>query len=421
MNLTAILKRGSFASNALTVMAGTASAQLVSILVSPILTRLFPPHAFGTLAVYSSIAGVCSAVATLRYHTAIPIPRSDSDAEVLVKLSLALSIIVASISCILSFALGSTVARTFDVDSLVPWIYLLPISVVGAGVYQTLYFWAGRHGHFRSVSGGKVLGGVGGAAANISLGFCGLASGGLIVGSLINQWLTTAALLRKYLSGVGGIRTLGPLSELWSAARKYDRCPKLVLPADLINSVAQEAFVFLLSGCFSSVVVGLYSVTQRVVVLPSNLVAAAFADVFRQRASADYANTGSCRAIYLKTLKSLALMSLVPLLLLIIFAPAAFRIFFGAEWKAAGEYARIMAPLFAVRFVVSPLTWVFYVSGKQKYDLWGQVMLLTSTIGSIYIGSLQGDPRVSLGLVACTNSLVYAYYLILSYRFSVTR
>jgi O-antigen/teichoic acid export membrane protein len=48
--------------------------QAITVLVSPILTRLYTPEDFGVFGVYASILGIVTVVASLRYEYALPLP-----------------------------------------------------------------------------------------------------------------------------------------------------------------------------------------------------------------------------------------------------------------------------------------------------------------------------------------------------------
>ena len=67
-----------------------------------------------------------------------------------------------------------------------------------------------------------------------------------------------------------------------------------------------------------------------------------------------------------------------------------FGIFFGSEWRIAGEYAKIVAPFFFVRFVVSSVSNVNNIFEYQKLALSWQIMLLILSLGVIFISSYYG-------------------------------
>ena len=74
------LEQRPFLRNVSIMLTGTASGQLVSILLSPILTRLYSPQQFGVLSVYIAVVSILAVIASLRYELTIPLASSDDDA-----------------------------------------------------------------------------------------------------------------------------------------------------------------------------------------------------------------------------------------------------------------------------------------------------------------------------------------------------
>ncbi len=71
-----------------TLASGTAIAQLMLVLATPLLTRLYTPADYGTLAVYSSTLTVLLVLASLRYESAIPLPEDEDVAGSVLALTL---------------------------------------------------------------------------------------------------------------------------------------------------------------------------------------------------------------------------------------------------------------------------------------------------------------------------------------------
>src|SRR4051794_3820219 len=69
--------RRKFAWNVLVMMAGTVTAQTISLLLAPVLTRLFTPDQFGYLSVYGAALMIVGVIASLGLELAIPICMDD--------------------------------------------------------------------------------------------------------------------------------------------------------------------------------------------------------------------------------------------------------------------------------------------------------------------------------------------------------
>ena len=54
------------------MLTGTAAGQLVSLLLSPALTRIYSPQQFGVLSVYTALLTILVVIASLRYELTIP-------------------------------------------------------------------------------------------------------------------------------------------------------------------------------------------------------------------------------------------------------------------------------------------------------------------------------------------------------------
>ena len=90
--------RNKFVKNVMIVASGTAGAQLVTMLFSPIITRLYGPEAFGMMGTFMAIVNIIVPVAALTYPIAIVLAKKDNNARAIVNLSIFLSIIIAFIS-----------------------------------------------------------------------------------------------------------------------------------------------------------------------------------------------------------------------------------------------------------------------------------------------------------------------------------
>ncbi len=66
--------------NFMTLFSSSAFAQGISLLLAPVLSRIFTPDDFGLVALYLGILSVLSVLSTAKYEQAIMLPRKNSDA-----------------------------------------------------------------------------------------------------------------------------------------------------------------------------------------------------------------------------------------------------------------------------------------------------------------------------------------------------
>src|SRR5262249_37408183 len=138
------LPGGGFGRSVVTLASGTALAQLLLALAMPVLTRLYTPADYGSLAVYSSTLTVLLVCAPVRYEVAIPLPEDEPTAASLLVLTVSLLTGTAIILSLLVWVGGDGFVRVFKVPSLQPYLWLVPVGLFGAGMYQALSYWAIR-------------------------------------------------------------------------------------------------------------------------------------------------------------------------------------------------------------------------------------------------------------------------------------
>lgn len=399
----------------LVLVLGTTLAQLLPVLASPILTRLFTPEEFGLFSVFSSLVLLLAVPATLRYYLAIIVPDETSRARSIANLCL---LLVASFSAgilLVFLAASRWLLPLCSCEGNAALFLLVPLGILLAEGYNVFYAWSTRNREFGAMAGSRVAQGVATAGLQVATGVMRWGAAGLVVGLLAGQAVALVLLASKGSKEPLGIGS-SSVPEIRREAAAFRRFPLLSLPADLLNMTANQLPVFLLAAAFGATVAGNYGLTVRVLAAPISIVATAFVSVFQERAARAFSREGNCVAEYRRTFLVLTVLSLLPLIVLLLAAPQLFAWIFGEEWRVAGEYARLMAPLYALRFVASPLSYVLYIAQKQSWDLVWQVGLLVSTAAALGLGAVQGDAIFALLLFTIAYGALYVIYLGLSWR-----
>lgn len=94
-----LTERGSMQSDGV-VTTGTASSQAFTLAFTAVKTRLYDPENYDLLGRFRSIFGVVSAVVALWYLAVIVLPRDQTDARSIVRLSLYMGIAIAALTTI---------------------------------------------------------------------------------------------------------------------------------------------------------------------------------------------------------------------------------------------------------------------------------------------------------------------------------
>jgi O-antigen/teichoic acid export membrane protein len=399
---------------------GRTLSQLVPLLVTPLLTRIYTPSDFGIFAIFLALVTVISLLANGRYNLAITLPKEQKKA---MELFLICVIGVVSVSLFI-FLFGilfkNGLLQALNIEGKESFVYLVPLGVLIVALIESVYYWLLRLKAYKFLSKNVVIQTTSVTVFKLVFALLSWSWFGLvlahILGSLLSLILLVIELMKSY-----DMRLMikeWKVKNLINTAKEYKKFPLLSLPADGINSFANQLPNILLNNFFGSSVVGYYSLTQRVLGLPITFVSSAMTDVFREKASSDYREKGNCRGIFIETFKYLSLFSIIPFLLLFLFAPTIVPFILGDQWIAAGGYIRILSLMFMFRFIASPLSSTLYINGKQVYLLFWQIGLLIFTLASFYIGRSLGDEKIALILFSASYSFMYAILVILGYKFT---
>jgi O-antigen/teichoic acid export membrane protein len=96
-----------------------------------------------------------------------------------------------------------------------------------------------------------------------------------------------------------------------------------------------------------------------------------------------------------------------------------FAFLFGEEWIVSGEFVRIFAIMYFVRFISSPLSYVLYITNKLYLNLILQLILLGTVWACIFVGgNYFDDPKSTMVMLSAGYSIIYVIYLIISCKLS---
>lgn len=402
--------KSSFGSDVFRLVSGTTLGQALLILTAPVLTRLYSPDTFGVLAVFTSITTILGVIACLRYELAITLPDRDEEAASVLGLSLLFAIFVSLLTCIAVWIGGDLIVSLLNTPLLSAWLWVIPPTVLLAGIFLAFNYWNTRTRHFDRLSVARIVQSASTVISQISLGLIGHASGGaLIVASAIGQAVSVITLgVQIFREHKDTIRESVRPQQVFAVAKRYRKFPLYDTGSALLNSVSWQLPAFLLSAFFSPAVVGYYSLGFRILQLPMSLVGGAIAQVFYPRA-AEAHKDGTLSILVETTFHRLVIIGLFPMLTLTVIGRDLYTVLFGAKWAEAGVYTQLLSIWAFVWFVSSPLSTLFNVLEKQEHMLRWNLANFSTRLISLWIGGIFQEPRISVFLFASTGIVVYGY------------
>jgi len=404
--LDAFLPRGRFVQSVGVLAGGTALGQLVVVLASPLLARLYTPHDFGVLAIYGSLLGILSTVATLRYELAIPLPEKEQEGAGLVVLALGVCLGMSLVLAATLWIWGNPLVHFANAPALRPHLWLLPVGIALVGTYQTFNYWAVRRGAFPLIARTKLSQAAANVGLQLGLGILGAGPLGLLVGDVAGR---TAGVTTLSHGGGNTLRSV-TFRDVRRLALRYKRFPLISSFSGLLNSAGLQMPVILLATLFGSQAAGWFLMVQRVMGAPVTLLGQATAQVyFGEAAELRLKQPENLRAFFIKIALRLFVLGGLPIGLIGLTAPWTFPLLFGPDWRMAGWMAQALTAMYVMQFVVYPLSQTLNVLERQDLQLAWDIARLLLVITSMGVASFSGwdaiGAVVALGVVMLVGYL----------------
>lgn len=392
---------------------GVGLAKIIAFLTMPLITRIYTPEDFGILSVFAAAITLAIPFVSLRYPITIPLPKSDGLAFNIVALCTILIVVTSGFATILLLVLGDEIFILLNMNELSSYWWLLTIGIIVAAFYEMLSYWGTRAKAFSVVARTKVVQAISASFIKIVLGLVGWRPAGLLFGEVAKQGGGITSLLKYfYRSFKGNIHQVS-LQRILFLGKYYADLPKFRLPSQVLLKLSAEAPILYFAYQFGQETTGQLGLALSVVALPMALLGNSTGQAyFAEIAKIGKNNRKEILKITKQVTKKLFVLSLLPCLILIVFAPSLFTIFFGNEWSIAGIFTSILAFYLLLQFISTPLVNTFTVLNRQEKFLEINTIRFTLTASSFIISFY-------LNLTAYYTLLIYTIFLSIHYLITV--
>lgn len=420
MRLLNQYKSSEFIKNIAVVMSGTAISQIISIAITPLLTRNYTPEDFGFYTTFIAIYSLLCSFATGKFERVILLSNDNRNIVVVSSLCLFTSIIF-SVVCFILLLISNI---SFDFSKwgiqvlLIKWLYIIPFFLILYAVNTVFLTYLNYEKDFKEISKSRVIKTFVSTSVSVICIFFLKDMGGLILGEISGLFISTIYLFPRLKFLFQFKKEIS--SQFYSFISRYRNFPLYNIPTDLLNNSSSQVPVFFLSPIYGVQVTGQYSLMKRMLDAPVSLFSSSVLEVFRQKASEQFINNGDCRSLLIRTAKNLALISILPFSILFVFGDDIFVLIFGEKWRDAGEYASIFSVFYFFKFISSPISYVFYIAEKQRIDFLLHVYIFFSSLLFFILPKFYTiSITETLWMYSINFVLIYITYLILSYKYSV--
>jgi len=411
------IRKSKFGKNILIIAGGTAFAQVLGIIFSPIITRIYPPEQYGVLTAYTAVLGLLVISASLDYQKAIPIAEDDNKAINLLVLSLISLFSVVVFVTSLLYLWGDFFLSVLDSEVLSSFKYLIPIGVLFAGLYNIVLQWGFRTRNYKVITRTKVSQSVTSNLIKIGLGLLNIGPIGLIIGTITGQSAGITSLSVPLLKKRSSFVSVN-LKSLKYVLKRYKKFPLYSAPSNYVYTASNNLPVILLVSLFDSTITGFFGLAKSITYLPISLIGNSISQVFySESANLGKENPKEIKRLAISLMKKIAIIAVIPLLVLLFFGPILFSFVFGKEWYEAGIYARLLSIMVYFHFIATPIGRVLEIFERQREGLALNIVRLVLVAGVFLVSKIMRfSSYITVGLYSISNAVTYIILLILVLR-----
>ena len=381
------LKRSELLRNTSILISGTAVAQLIPIILQPVLRRYYSPEIFGAYAVYLSLVGILAIASSFKYELAIILPGRDKDAVNVFYLTVFINLLFNVILFILILIWNKDLLNFFNLsDEFTNYLYFVPLGIFFYNLYQSTHNWLVRKKDFFAVSLNKFV--RRGTEGVFQIIFRYLkVSNGVIFGDLLGH--VANLITGLYQGRKGGLKySLVSMTKIKYVAEKYSEFPKFNLIPSFMSACSFLLPVILLNKFYSSENTGYFDLSRLLLSIPLALISTSISSVLLQSMAEKFREKKSLLKDILHILIVVVLIGTLEIIVIVFFGVELFKFLFGKSWEYSGKISQILVWAYALNFVVASFSAVFISLNKIKLlSIW-QVFYFVSILSLILFKNL---------------------------------
>lgn len=413
--------------NSTRLLSANIIAQVIGLLMYPILTRIYTPADFGLLNLFLSIGSMLALIGTAEYQYAVVLPKEEKKAMAILQLDFCILGMVCVIVLVASLCLADPVANLFKTPELASWLWMLPIFVLLTGIWTVVNYYLTRFKKFRLIGEYQVSQSIVSAGSKIGLNHIGMGGGGLISGTVIGAGISLV-----YVLVVEWIKDKKSFFQTWmkwlpreeriAVAKEYSNFPKFTLPRGFVNLLIGQLPVLWLTPMFGTQSVGYWGMAVLLGFAPISMITRSLYQTFFQHISSAINQQKSIKSFFSKFTFYATIITIPAFIGLWFILPWITETYLGEGWHTCGEYIRWMLPWVFVSILVGCTGFVADIFFKQKTGLYFEILLALLRVGGVGIGVALHDFTIAIAgysigsAIAITAQYIWLMHLVRVYE-----
>lgn len=417
-HILARLPKGRVARGIITLVSGTAAAQIITICVMPIVTRIYVPAEIGVISLFLSFFWFWASTLSLRYEYALLIAESDTQSHYVHHLAIILVVFMSILGLPVLWWLQHAGVLGFELLPVWAPFAVVPI-LMGYGIFMVYRSWALRAGMVKEITGATIARSTSNAATRIVLGVLGGGVAGLFAAELAGAWSAMLRLSQRVRARfIASKPARIGFREMSESARTFIKFPIFETPSAWIDLLGLSLPLPMVATLHGAAAAGWFGLARMVVGIPNSQIGSAVADVFQMELASALLSDDHlhARTLFYTLLQKLAFIGLLPMIIVMMLAPMLVPWVFGDQWYQAGIAAVCIAPWLYASLVISPLSRMLSVVQAQEYKLVYDVCAVLLIVAAFFVSKYRDysfvETVAAISMAGFVGYVVYAGVLI---------
>ena len=394
-----------FVKNILIMFRGTVISQVVAILGSLYLAKLYGTNAYGIFGVFMSITSIFSIVNTLQLEKNIVTAKTISKSKNWYRFLTIGSPLIASFFLLIFYGLYTADLFENVGNTVVFWSFLGSVFVALFIVNESFFIYRKK---FKLLSNSKVLL----TFVNVvlqSILFYKYQFYGLVYGYVISQCIIVIFFYVNNLKYIGFPKQEGIKNDL----RVNSTIIKFLLPGNTINALAIHLMPIFIAAFFNKEQAGIYFFVTKLLTAPLFLISSSVSQVYFQKASELYHSKRSdILNMTTKIMKGNLLIMILILALINTIGMYFLEWYLDSEWENIRLFTLILSFLILARTSFNPISSLIIILNKNHVSLWFNIYLFLVNIIAIYIGYTNMDITITIMILSLFGGIGYLVLLL---------
>ena len=412
---------GSFIQNFAFVFGGKSVIFIIGFLFTPFIARVYNPEAYGTYAIYNTLAVILAFLVSLRVPVSFIVIKGQQRFKSVVKVLITFIFFGSIVIMLFSFMANDFLLGLTKNQNLKEYWFLIGLGTFLKAMTDLFGNWNVREKAFKKSTFVALTENISTKVSSLGIGiiFQGL-SIGLILGEFVGKSLHIFGqilfFVKKRYSYLLPSLSLRKMKWLITEYREY---PSYILPATLIGQFSSTIIIIFLSIEFDAKSVGYYSMSTGLITIPVMLIAYASQPLLSQKIAELKQNRLSVDSPIHRFSFGILLLSFPILFGGILLGEVIVNLFLGEGWSISAKIVSWMVPLIGLQLIAIPMNGVLVALKKNKEVLYcDSIRLIILGLTLVVVYFVKSSYLMTVKFIIIGLFLSYFLTLLLSYRYS---